>query len=103
MALGGDGNPTAPIRPEGGRTSHDAGSYVCESTYWALLAYRLLHGYPRYAAFLHVPPVSESFPVRLTATAVGGVLECAGGGGAVRASFDSVYHASSLSRYSGRG
>ena len=40
------------------RTSHDAGSYVCDSTYWALLAFRLRHGYPRYAAFLHVPPVS---------------------------------------------
>ena len=35
--------------------SSDAGSYVCESTYWSALNFRANHHYPRSIAFLHVP------------------------------------------------
>ena len=43
--------------------SEDAGQYVCESTYWILLGFRDQHGYPEKAAFLHVPPLSEDWPL----------------------------------------
>jgi pyroglutamyl-peptidase len=56
------------------RVSYDAGEYVCESTYWSLLAFRQHFGYPMYAAFLHVPPLSSGIPVELIATAVRNVI-----------------------------
>ena len=45
------------------RQSMDAGRYVCESTYWVLLNFRAEQGWPAMAFFLHVPCVSEVFPV----------------------------------------
>ena len=45
------------------RQSTDAGRYVCESTYWTLLDFRAQHGWPATAFFLHVPCVSDVFPV----------------------------------------
>jgi pyroglutamyl-peptidase len=50
--------------------SEDAGQYVCESTYWSLLDFRRREGHPARAAFLHVPPLSEQFPVDVLAAAV---------------------------------
>jgi pyroglutamyl-peptidase len=48
------------------RLSEDAGRYVCESTYWALLEYASQHGSSMRCAFLHVPAESESWPVART-------------------------------------
>jgi pyrrolidone-carboxylate peptidase len=42
--------------PSSFQRSNDAGLYVCESTYWSLLVFRELSGFPARAAFLHVPP-----------------------------------------------
>ena len=58
----------------GVRLSEDAGCYVCESTYWALLAFRAAHGWPRSAAFLHVPPLSLEVSAELLAEAVARAL-----------------------------
>jgi pyroglutamyl-peptidase len=44
------------------QVSYNAGRYVCESTYWTLLNRRKETGYPEWAAFLHVPPLSEQIP-----------------------------------------
>lgn len=54
--------------------SEDAGQYVCESTYWSLLSYRHLGSTPEFAAFLHVPPESEGYPLELIARSVGLVI-----------------------------
>jgi pyroglutamyl-peptidase len=54
--------------------SEDAGAYVCETVYWSLLDYRLSHGSPEHAAFLHLPPLSEQFPLPLLARGVCGVV-----------------------------
>jgi pyroglutamyl-peptidase len=54
--------------------SWDAGRYVCESTYWSLLAFRVEQGFPEYAAFLHVPPRSEQYPIERIALAVSNVI-----------------------------
>lgn len=83
-----DGDPTLEgswpwqeLRDELARTgvlaceSWDAGQYVCESTYWSLLAFRAQHRYPEHAAFLHVPPLSREEPLERTADAVGRVIE----------------------------
>jgi pyroglutamyl-peptidase len=53
--------------------SEDAGSYVCESTYWSLLSYRGLAA-PEFAAFLHVPHESEEYGIPRIARAVGQVV-----------------------------
>ena len=55
--------------------SEDAGRYVCESTYWTLLNFRDQHGYPEKSAFLHVPPLSENWPVDKIAAGVKAMLE----------------------------
>jgi pyroglutamyl-peptidase len=54
--------------------SWDAGRYVCESTYWSLLSFRAEHGFPEYAAFLHVPPRSEEYPIERIARAIANVI-----------------------------
>ncbi len=54
--------------------SDDAGGYVCETAYWALLRFREEHGYPEQALFLHVPAVSERFPVEETTRCVEAVV-----------------------------
>jgi pyroglutamyl-peptidase len=54
--------------------SHDAGKYVCDTTYWSLLDYRRRLGSPERAAFLHVPPLSETWSVEKIADAVGRVI-----------------------------
>jgi pyroglutamyl-peptidase len=60
--------------------SFDAGQYVCESTYWSLLAYagrttpEPPSEPPLFAAFLHVPPLSDEHPVERIAAAVGSVV-----------------------------
>jgi pyroglutamyl-peptidase len=54
--------------------SEEAGRYVCESTYWALLEFRRRHRFPEEAAFLHVPPLSDRFPVERVAAAVLAVI-----------------------------
>ncbi len=43
------------------RVSLNAGRYVCDSTYWALLRFRQGRGWPAWAGFLHVPPLSARF------------------------------------------
>jgi pyroglutamyl-peptidase len=45
------------------RLSTDAGKYVCESTYWSALNFKLNHGYPSKIAFLHMPVISDEWPV----------------------------------------
>ena len=55
--------------------SADAGAYVCETVYWSILDYRLSHGRPAHAAFLHLPPISDTFPLPLLARAVSRVVE----------------------------
>lgn len=55
--------------------SHDAGRYVCESTYWALLDHRAREGYPAHAGFLHVPAVSDSRPLAATVDHVVAAVE----------------------------
>jgi pyroglutamyl-peptidase len=57
------------------RPSTDAGRYVCESTYWALLDFRRRTGRPARAGFLHVPAASALFPVDRTTACVRGVVE----------------------------
>jgi pyroglutamyl-peptidase len=39
--------------------SSDAGRYVCESTYWSGLNFKLKNHYPQNIAFLHVPMLDE--------------------------------------------
>ena len=39
--------------------SEDAGSYVCESSYWSALNFRYENGYPEYVCFIHVPVLSK--------------------------------------------
>lgn len=56
-------------------TSYDAGQYVCESTYWSLLDFRQQFGYPAYAAFIHIPPLSPELTAPFIATALGNVLQ----------------------------
>ena len=57
--------------------SEDAGQYVCESTYWSLLDFRNQHGYPEKAAFLHVPPLSEDWPIEKIASGIKAMLKWA--------------------------
>ena len=59
----------------GAKDSWDAGQYVCESTYWSLLSFRASAGFPELAAFLHVPPRSDEFPIERIARAVAAVIE----------------------------
>jgi pyroglutamyl-peptidase len=54
--------------------SEDAGQYVCESTYWSLLNCAGVGAGPEFAAFLHVPPESERYPLQLIARSVGLVV-----------------------------
>ena len=54
--------------------SEDAGQYVCESTYWSLLYFRNQYGYPEKAAFLHVPPLSEDWPIEKIASGIQAML-----------------------------
>lgn len=57
--------------------SNDAGRYVCESTYWSLLAYpgtASASEPPRFAAFLHVPHESDEYPIGRIAAAVASVV-----------------------------
>jgi len=54
--------------------SEDAGQYVCESTYWSLLNCAGAGTTPEFAAFLHVPPESERYPLDLIARSVGLVI-----------------------------
>tara|TARA_B100001971_G_scaffold210412_1_gene235859 strand:+ start:1358 stop:1912 length:555 start_codon:yes stop_codon:yes gene_type:complete len=56
-------------------SSEDAGQYVCESTCWSLLDFRYQHGYPEKAAFLHVPPLSEGWPVERIASGIKAMLK----------------------------
>jgi pyroglutamyl-peptidase len=56
------------------KESWDAGQYVCESTYWSLLSFRASRGFPEFAAFLHVPPRSDEFPIERIARAVSAVV-----------------------------
>jgi pyrrolidone-carboxylate peptidase len=61
--------------------SFDAGQYVCESTYWSLLTYAgrshppPARKPPQFAAFLHVPPLSDEHSVERIASAVGRVVD----------------------------
>ena len=58
-------------------SSEDAGQYICESTYWSLLDFRNKHGYPEKAAFLHVPPLSEDWPIEKIASGIKAMLKWA--------------------------
>ena len=55
-------------------SSHDAGRYVCESTYWSLLSYPGPAPIPEFAGFLHVPPESDEHGIARIAEAVGHVV-----------------------------
>jgi pyroglutamyl-peptidase len=50
--------------------SNDAGNYVCESTYWTLLEYKQIYGFPKNAAFLHIPPLSDTLSITETTSVV---------------------------------
>lgn len=52
------------------RLSTDAGRYVCEASYWALLEFKSHFHFPKSAAFLHIPPIERGFDPRDTAKAV---------------------------------
>ncbi|MEM6670955.1 MAG: hypothetical protein AAF661_17235 [Pseudomonadota bacterium] len=54
--------------------STDAGQYVCESAYRALLDWRAEAARPCAAAFLHVPPLSRTWPVARIAAAIEATL-----------------------------
>jgi len=54
--------------------SEDAGKYVCDTTYWSLLDFRRRVGFPEQAAFLHVPPLSETWSVEEITQAVARVI-----------------------------
>ena len=56
------------------RVSYNAGRYVCESTYWSLLAFRQKFGYPVYAAFVHVPPISDITPINTIANTLRSII-----------------------------
>lgn len=64
--------------------SDDAGKYVCDTTYWSLLAHRQKWGWPDTAAFLHLPPVSADWPVEVMAAGVAEVLRWVLAGGVIR-------------------
>jgi pyroglutamyl-peptidase len=50
------------------RFSDDCGRYVCESTQYAALHFAHHNGFPASACFLHVPAITEAFPLdRITA------------------------------------
>jgi pyrrolidone-carboxylate peptidase len=55
--------------------SRDAGQYVCESTYWTLLAYAGSAPPPEFAAFLHVPHESADNPLDHIAAAIASVVQ----------------------------
>lgn len=57
------------------KDSWDAGQYVCESTYWSLLSFRASAGFPEFAAFLHVPPSSDAFPIASIAQVIAAIVE----------------------------
>lgn len=50
--------------------SDDAGAYVCETVYWHALAARLARRPGPPTAFLHLPPVSDAWPVDRLVAAV---------------------------------
>ena len=54
--------------------SQDAGKYVCDTTYWSLLDFRRRVGFPEHAAFLHVPPLSDTWSVEEITQAVARVV-----------------------------
>ena len=54
--------------------SEDAGKYVCDTTYLSLLDFRGRVGFPELAAFLHVPPLSETWSVEEITHAVARVI-----------------------------
>ena len=54
--------------------SEDAGKYVCDTTYWSLLRFRRRVGLPEHAAFLHVPPLSETWSLDEITQAVARVI-----------------------------
>lgn len=56
------------------RLSTDAGRYVCETTYRAALEARAEGRGPRLVAFLHVPPLSEDWPLERVTAAVSACL-----------------------------
>jgi pyroglutamyl-peptidase len=58
-----------------GRLSDDPGRYVCETAYWTALDRRSRGLAPTLVAFLHVPPLSEGWPVARVAAAVGAALD----------------------------
>lgn len=56
------------------RVSNNAGSYVCNSTYWWLLNFSMRNGWPRHTAFLHVPPLSARFTAASLARGMQAIL-----------------------------
>ena len=58
--------------------SDDAGAYVCETVYWHALAARLLRRPAPPTTFLHLPPVSDAWPVDRLAAAVEACLSVVG-------------------------
>ena len=56
------------------RVSDNAGSYVCNSTYWWLLNFSMRKGWPRHTAFLHVPPLSTRFTAASLARGMEAIL-----------------------------
>jgi pyroglutamyl-peptidase len=56
------------------RRSTDAGRYVCNATYWALLAARAEAGEPEHAAFLHVPSVGPRWPAEAVVAVIDAVV-----------------------------
>lgn len=56
------------------RRSIDAGRYVCESTYWALLDAAEREGFAGPLGFLHVPAISPAWPAERTTEVVAAVV-----------------------------
>jgi pyroglutamyl-peptidase len=57
--------------------SDDAGAYVCETTYWHALDLRRACRPGPQVAFLHVPPLSDGWPVARLAALVAACLSAA--------------------------
>lgn len=70
----------AAIRGTGApaRLSVDAGAYVCETVYWTALAARAGMAQPPLVGFLHVPPVSDDWPVERHTAVIAACLSAAG-------------------------
>ncbi len=56
------------------RFSNEAGEYVCEATYWALLDYAKTNTKPHFTIFIHVPRNMSRRKIQITTLAISNIL-----------------------------